>query len=465
MSTSNNFKCSEDFPTSDIVLGFLLSVGIFISFLPQILVLIFRKNVEGLSVISCWFNYANCMGTFLNILFLNWFIFECCGDSTLRWMVTISNINFESIYPLFNSWVCFENLLPVVQMGVPFVTTGVIFGLYVLYRPKLPPLSSIKNMNKDGENGGETDSPSTITDDNNTTTTTSTTLQNSSSVNTTNHDSSDFTTGGSNNGGSGSSTPILPKKKKAEIAPDSFLMQQGNNRIERLFIRMDWYSQPFFWGTNLATIVFFVIGVALVYGYGSKSTQLEGYAFFLGVLAAILVFFQWMPQIYTTWLADEIGSLSLVSLCIQVPGALLVCYFQLSSGQSWITWFPYLATAIQEGVLVVLCIYYLVRDKRRKRKQEKEEQEKKNQQGLGGVGDDSSSSSLPSKDLDHSTNQPSSQDQQQYQQQQPDKQVIDETTSINTTGSGRSIGINNTDNDNDNDQSGGHEYYQSTPGI
>ncbi|GAM26046.1 hypothetical protein SAMD00019534_092210 [Acytostelium subglobosum LB1] len=307
--SSSDHTCKTSFATGDVVLGILLAVGIFISFLPQIFVLILRKNVEGLSVISCWFNFANCMGTFLNSLFLNWFVFTCCSN-------------------FLTSWTCFENFIPVVQMAVPFVVTGVIFALYVVYRPKLPPLSSVNQSS----NGSPT-SPAPE------------------------HEKA----------------PLIDndveqqKDGKGVLPADSFLLKEGNNKIERFFIRMDWYSLPFFWGSIAFTIIFFAIGVALIYSYGDISNVVKGYAYGLGILASVLVFFQWIPQIYTTWIADEIGSLSLSTLLIQIPGAILICFNQLSLHQSWTTWFPYLATAVQEIILVGICLYYIIRDYRKKK--------------------------------------------------------------------------------------------------
>jgi len=326
------------------------------------IVMVLRKNVDGLSVISCWFNYANCMATFLNVLFLNWFVFECCS-----WMT---------------SWVCFENLLPVIQMFSPFISTLVIFILYVLYRPRLPPYKIDEktkiNHQDNPVNYNNSDINPSVS-------------QEQQSYNTSNNDViiddaqhlSSNNSGGINSSPSGidndsplsqsSTDAMLPAENKSSskkniVATDSFHMKQGSNKVEQFFIRCDWYSQPFFWGSIIASFVFFFIGVGVCVQYGSKSKSLEGYAFSMGILASVLVFFQWIPQIYTTWISDEIGSLSLSSLCIQAPGALLVVYFQLDAKQNWSTWFPYLATAVQEIILIIICSYYIVRDKRKKKR-------------------------------------------------------------------------------------------------
>ncbi|GAM23059.1 hypothetical protein SAMD00019534_062340 [Acytostelium subglobosum LB1] len=366
------YTCKDTFPTEDVVLGILLGIGIFISFLPQILVLIIRKNIEGLSLISCWFNYVNCMGTFLNVLFLNWFAFACCHD-------------------YMTEWVCFQNLIPVSQLGVPFVTTGVIFALYVIYRPILPPFAAVEEArrqqklrlmeqtqkNEQAKLDGDTSSPTTNNDNKDLPfvepVTAPSEVDNSKEQQTTTGNDNDEDTSSSS---SDDKKKDKKKKVKGEIPPDSFLLKDGDNKIERFFIRMDWYSVPFFWGSMAASLIFFLIGLGLVLGYGAKSDIVSGYAYAMGIMASVLVFLQWLPQIYTTWISDKIGSLSLVSLCIQIPGAILICYNQLSLGQSWTTWFPYLATAVQEIVLLGICVYYLIRD-RKKRKREKKEKEER----------------------------------------------------------------------------------------
>ncbi|KYQ88470.1 hypothetical protein DLAC_11183 [Tieghemostelium lacteum] len=338
-SISNNYVCLDSFATFDVVLGFLLSGGILLSFLPQIIVLIVNKNVDGLSVLSCCFNYANCMCNFINILLLNWFVFDCC--STL------------------SSWRCFENLLPVVQMFSPFVSTFVIFLLYTLYRPK--EVSNVQVESLDSNESTPPRSPRSLennenSDQNSSIQVSDEILYDSSSRLLSNENNS------SNNSNVATEKSIKEDKDRAVINSATSHMNKGKNSVERFFIKMDWYSMPFFLVSLGLTIVFLAIGLAMAFKLGSRNESMHIYAFSLGILASILVFFQWLPQIYTTWISQEIGSLSVLSLCIQAPGALAVVFFQWK--QNWSTWFPYLATAIQAFVLIGICAYFKIRDKR-----------------------------------------------------------------------------------------------------
>ncbi|KAN0015670.1 hypothetical protein ACTFIU_008413 [Dictyostelium citrinum] len=367
-SSSGEFVCKTDFETSDVVLGLLLTVGIVISFLPQVFVMIFRKNVDGLSVIMCWLNYVNCMGTFVNVLFLNWFIFECC-----TWM---------------NSWTCFRNLLPVIQLAPPFLCSLVIpkpstnrgdvqnSEEVSKINPENPPVNYTNpNSNKNSINN--TDENMTIslnTDD---------VIDIENKDNKENNNSNNNGCGPSSSsgicGGSDSPASTTSSQSSVGLSPrvDKPLLPTNKKKspVEEFILRMDWHSQPFFWGSIFLSLVLFGIGVGIVYSYGSESTVLKHYCFACGIFALILVFLQWIPQIYTTWVTDEIGSLSLVSVCIQAPGSFLVVYFQIEAKQDWSTWVPYLATGIQMIVLICICVYYLIRD-RKKNKKLKEDKDK-----------------------------------------------------------------------------------------
>lgn len=48
------------------------------------------------------------------------------------------------------------------------------------------------------------------------------------------------------------------------------------------------------------------------------------WATFLGVSSTLLCAIQYAPQIYRTWHAKTVGSLSLLMMCIQTPGAVLM---------------------------------------------------------------------------------------------------------------------------------------------
>lgn len=92
---------------------------------------------------------------------------------------------------------------------------------------------------------------------------------------------------------------------------------------------------------------------------GSTSTAVRGYAYFLSVIAMMVDFIHWAPQIYLTYKSKATGQLSIITLMIQVPGAFLVIYFQASLyGESVSTWISYLSSGLQQAILLVMCFYY-----------------------------------------------------------------------------------------------------------
>jgi len=95
-------------------LGWGLTFGIFISFLPQLYTLVRRKSVEGLSLLSCHINYVSNMGTFLNGCILQSSIFVCCKYS-------------------LSGRDCMIGLLPLAQLFAPFFCCYMIVIFYTAY--------------------------------------------------------------------------------------------------------------------------------------------------------------------------------------------------------------------------------------------------------------------------------------------------------------------------------------------
>ncbi|KGQ07818.1 hypothetical protein BBAD15_g6835 [Beauveria bassiana D1-5] len=90
--------------------------------------------------------------------------------------------------------------------------------------------------------------------------------------------------------------------------------------------------------------------------------HLNFWAHLLGVMAAALAAVQYVPQIWTTYHLKHAGSLSIPMMCIQTPGGLLFAaslYMRLGSA-GWSTWAIYLLTAVMQGSVLFMCVYYEV---------------------------------------------------------------------------------------------------------
>ena len=112
----------------------------------------------------------------------------------------------------------------------------------------------------------------------------------------------------------------------------------------------------------------FVISLVIKY---LKPSSLQGWANFLGIFGTILAAIQFLPQIWTTWRLQEVGSLSIYSMCIQTPGSFVwVGSLAARLGwDGWSTWGIYLCTGILQGILLVMGISFEIRD-RKKREQD-----------------------------------------------------------------------------------------------
>ncbi|EEP82524.1 conserved hypothetical protein [Uncinocarpus reesii 1704] len=100
-------------------------------------------------------------------------------------------------------------------------------------------------------------------------------------------------------------------------------------------------------------ILSFTIGLAY-----PSSRQL--WANIFGIMATILSSIQYFPQIYTTFMLRRVGSLSIPMMCIQTPGS-LVWAASLATRlgtEGWSTWGVYVVTALLQGTLLTMGIYF-----------------------------------------------------------------------------------------------------------
>jgi uncharacterized protein with PQ loop repeat len=112
---------------------------------------------------------------------------------------------------------------------------------------------------------------------------------------------------------------------------------------------------------------FSIIGAVISYVPGAGNRTL--FAIALGGMAALTNMVQWMPQIFSTLRNGKVGSLSIIMLALQVPGGLAVVLFNtVVSPSSITTWGPFVLSAAQQFILLVICIVFSIRDWRARRK-------------------------------------------------------------------------------------------------
>jgi PQ loop repeat len=91
-----------------------------------------------------------------------------------------------------------------------------------------------------------------------------------------------------------------------------------------------------------------------------EPAHLQAWANFLGIMSAALASIQYFPQIWTTFRLQKVGSLSIPMMCIQTPGSLVwaASLAQRLGVEGWSAWGVYVLTAILQGTLLVMGIYF-----------------------------------------------------------------------------------------------------------
>jgi hypothetical protein len=114
-------------------------------------------------------------------------------------------------------------------------------------------------------------------------------------------------------------------------------------------------------------IVAFLGSVIFVY---ALPTHVRAWANFLGILGTVLAAVQYLPQIYTTYKLQQVGSLSVPMMCIQTPGSFVFAAslaVRLGSG-GWSAWGLFILTGCLQGCLLSMALGFLWRDRKAAKK-------------------------------------------------------------------------------------------------
>jgi len=80
---------------------------------------------------------------------------------------------------------------------------------------------------------------------------------------------------------------------------------------------------------------------------------------FLGLTSAAFAAAQYLPQLQKTWNLKLVGSLSIATMCIQSPGAVLMCLsIAIRPGTNWTSWITYAAAGALQACLLVMCLFW-----------------------------------------------------------------------------------------------------------
>jgi len=125
-------------------------------------------------------------------------------------------------------------------------------------------------------------------------------------------------------------------------------------------------------GVIVLSIGLSITAGVLYYNVHLRGSILQVIAKVLGLVSAVLIVVQWTPQIYTTYKMKSPGSLSVLMLILQIPGSLLVMFFQAFNHKDITIWLPYVFQFLQQSILVVMCVIFAVQDRMKKKKLEED---------------------------------------------------------------------------------------------
>jgi len=96
-----------------------------------------------------------------------------------------------------------------------------------------------------------------------------------------------------------------------------------------------------------------------------ESSAFAPWTTFLGVSGALCTAIQFIPQIYKTWNSKLVGSLSILMMCIQSPGAVVMCLsIAIRPGTNWTSWATYAAAGSLQSILLAMCLCWKDRQAR-----------------------------------------------------------------------------------------------------
>lgn len=115
--------------------------------------------------------------------------------------------------------------------------------------------------------------------------------------------------------------------------------------------------------------VVFIVSLIVLF---RAPSHLAAWANILGILGTCLAAVQFLPQIWTTWKLQHVGSLSIPMMCIQTPGSFVwVGSLAARLGwEGWSTWGIYLVTGFLQGCLLVMGITFELRARKRRQREE-----------------------------------------------------------------------------------------------
>ncbi len=115
----------------------------------------------------------------------------------------------------------------------------------------------------------------------------------------------------------------------------------------------------------LFVLIMVIVGLAEKLSPGDSREFFNISAKVLGIISAICSCIVWLPQIIKLIRTKKQGNLSLLMFIMQTPGNAVIIIFQILYRQNWTTWFAYVITLAEQGIIVVILLVFKCRDRTR----------------------------------------------------------------------------------------------------
>ncbi|WFD26670.1 hypothetical protein MNAN1_001655 [Malassezia nana] len=325
-------------------LSVVVCVGVVLSYIPQVWRIISAKSPVGLSPWFLFLGTTSSWSATLNLVVLQWPLIRC----------TFSPFDWGSM----------EHLMGVIQTGLQQAMFTLIFILFMVYyqvdatvrrrrrsaRPKRvaditrlhPPV-----LDSNDSSGSESDLESIQTHIHRTY---GATASNEASS----HDT--LMTRARQHQNYSNIPPAMRGILERHHLPgeDEIHGKMGSLYEKRLAMHLVWV-------TLVYLLIICTVSATLIAVHAHRRYLLH-WAGLLGLAGAVLATCQYVPQILHTARAGLVRSVSLSTMCVQVPGSLVFMYALTGrDGVNWTTLLPYAAATLLQGTLLALCIAWKIR--------------------------------------------------------------------------------------------------------
>jgi uncharacterized protein with PQ loop repeat len=310
-----------------ILLDSFIIFGMIISYTPQYIKILSLQNSFGFSPNFFLLGSIGVVSTLSNLVLLQFFVILNCFTH-----------NTDILE-------CISNLFGIVEIFVQFCCFFALFGLFLWFFP----VQSLETLPTTARADSET-CPTNPTDDAVITDNAAATGNADATDNTPATDNADSTENADANNKANPSGNSDPSGNADNAdTPD-------NDDADQESIKLIWqHSKRNAWSSLLFLFLsVLIVSISLLYCSSETNTQI---ALVYGLLSTICGIVQFFPQLLYTIYTRKVGSLSIGTMILQVPGSFILALSLYSTpGSNWSSYISYLISGLLQGSLLIVCL-------------------------------------------------------------------------------------------------------------